>query len=341
VGAQRGVRKIVNQKKRHHFIAQTYLRGFCNQDGKLCVYSKDNPAQPWWAAPESIGFEKYYYSQPMPDGGQDNNRLEDFFSTIEADWPSLASKIERRERHEGGLAQLLQFVLMHRVRVPTARDAVEKMLAESVRMTSRHLYERGKLPPLPPELTFEYLDQHTVISIDPHKSIHAMADLAKGVARIFQWVGFEILENKTDESFITSDNPVIYFDPTVPARAIQPYNINRDRLDIEFMFPITPRFMLWGHSVLKPRSIRHTTHYRDVSDRKFIRRANVLTARFANRMLFSNESRHQQLVRKYAGTSPVVSIAHMTRGRGRAIFAQHVFGKREPKPKWTKRAQGA
>ena len=277
----------------------------------------------------------------MPDGGQDNNRLEDFFSTIESDWPPLVSKIERRERYEGGLDQLLQFALMHRVRVPTARDAVEKMLAESVRMTSRHMYDRGELSPLPPGLTFDYVDQHTVISIDPHKSIHAIADLAKGVTRIFQWVGFEILENKTDENFITSDNPVIYFDPTVPPRAIKPYNINRDRLDIEFMFPITPRFMLWGHSVLKLRSILHATPYREVLDREFVRRANVLAARFANRMIFSNESRHQPLVRKYAGTSPVVSIAHATTGRGREIFAQHVFGKREPKPKWTKRAQRA
>jgi Protein of unknown function (DUF4238) len=135
----------LNQKKKHHYVAQTYLRGFCNPEGKGCVYSKDRPTKSWWAAPETIAFEKYYYSQPLPDGGQDNNRLEDFFSSIEDRWPTLVSKIQHRERHEGGLDQLLLFAMMHRVRVPTARDAAEKMLAESVRMIARHLNDRGEL----------------------------------------------------------------------------------------------------------------------------------------------------------------------------------------------------
>ena len=228
---------------------------------------------------------------------------------------------------------------MHRVRVPTARDAVEKILAESVRMTSRLLNDLGELPPPPPGLTFEYLDQHLVVTIDPHKSIHAMADLAKGVNKIIHAIGFQIIENKTNEGFITSDNPVVYFDPTVPPKFMQPYNISRDRMDIEFMFPITPRFMLWGHSQLKPRSGHYAASYQDLTNKEFVRRANVCTARFANRMIFSSESRHQSLVEKYAGLSPVISVTHLVSKRGRGIVAQSVFGKREPKPKWNRRGR--
>jgi hypothetical protein len=325
----------LNQKKKHHYVAQTYLRGFCNPEGKVCAYSKDRPAQPWWAAPDTIAFENYYYSQPALDGGRDNNRLEDFFCSIEDRWPALVSKVEQRAPHQGGLDRLLQFAMMHRVRVPTARDAAEKMLAESVRMTARHLNEQGKLPPPPPGLTFEYLDQHMVVSIDPHKSIHAMADLAKGFDTIIRAIGFEILENQTDKGFITSDNPVIYFDPTVPSELMQPYNISRTRMEIELMFPITSRFMLWGHSIMKPRPGElYTATYQDVRDKKFVQRANTLAARFAHRMAFGNDDRHQPLVARYAATSPVLSAQHMVTKRGRGLFVQHVFGKREPKPKW-------
>jgi len=285
----------------------------------------------------NLGSYNYYYSQPKPDGGQDNNRLEDYFSSIETGWPSLVSKIERGERYEGGLDDLLLFAIMHRVRVPTARDAAEKMLAESVRMHVRHHNDRGELPPTPPGMTFEYLDQHTVISIDPHKSIHAMANFAQGMNKIIDAIGFEILENQTTEGFITSDNPVIYFDPTVPAGSLQPYNINRNRMEIEFMFPITPRFILWGHSILKPKLGHRATFYRTITDKQFVKRANVLTARFGNRMIFSNEARHQPLVKKYAARSPVVSVTHMKTKTGRGIFVQSVFGQREPKPKWNKR----
>ena len=324
------------EKKKHHFIARTYLRGFRREDGRVCVYSKDKPRQHWWAAPDAVGFENYYYSQSTPDGGQDNNRLEDFFSSIETGWPELVSKIERHEWCLEGLNQLLRFALMHRVRVPTARDAVEKILAELVRMTTRHLNDCGDLPPPPQGLTFEYLDQHLVVKIDPHKSIYAMGDLAKGAARIFRAVGFQIVRNMTNEGFITSDNPVIYFDPVVPLGSMQPYRIVANRLDVELMFPITPRLMLWGHSQQKPPSGGYVTTYRDLTDKNFVRRANVCIARFANRMIFSNQSRHQPLLEKYASLSPVISVDHVELNRGRGIVAQFVFGKRERKPKWDK-----
>jgi hypothetical protein len=330
----------LNQKKKHHYVARTYLRGFCNQEGKVRVYSKDKPAQSWWAAPEAIAYENYYYSQPTPDGGQDNNRIEDFFSSIEDNWPLLISKIEHQERHEGGLEALLRFALMQRVRVPTARDAVEKMLAEAVRMTGRHLNDMGRLPPPPSGFTFEYLDEHAVVSIDPHQSIHAMADLAKGVTKVFNEIGFEILENTTDENFITSDNPVIYFDPTVAPQEMLPYNVSRSRMNIEFMFPLSRRFMLWGHSVLKSAHNQGVTRYRTLSDIEFVKRANVLTVRFANRLVFADNENQGVLVAKYAARSPIVSVTHLQTARGRGVFAQHVFGKREKKPKWTKPIDG-
>ena len=47
-------------------------------------------------------------------------------------------------------------------------------------------------------------------------SLHAMPDLAKGFSIILDQLGFEVLHNKTDVSFLTSDNPVVCFDPTVP-----------------------------------------------------------------------------------------------------------------------------
>jgi hypothetical protein len=178
-----------------------------------------------------------------------------------------------------------------------------------------------------------------VVSIDPHKSIHAVADLAKGVGIIMSAVGFEILENHTSEGFITTDNPVIYFDPTVSQALLEPYNISRERMDIEFMFPMTPRFMLWSHSVMKPGPGRcPTASYQDVRDTEFVRRANLLAVRFANRMIFSNEDRHQLAVERYAGRSPVVSTTHFKTSLGRGIFTQHAFGTRKPKPTWKEKS---
>jgi Protein of unknown function (DUF4238) len=327
----------VTEKKGHHFVAQTYLEGFCNEAGKVRVYWKDDPAKHWWALPESVGFENYYYSQPTPDGGQDNNRLEDLFSSIETNWPAVIAKIRRREHPNNWLDNLLLFALMHRVRVPTMRNAAERMLAEAVRMTARHLNDLAELPAPPAGLTFEYLDKNLKISIDPHKSIHAMLDFAKGVNKIFQIVGYKLIENKTSEAFITSDNPVIYFDPAIPPELMHPYSIDRQRLDVELMFPINSHLMLWGHSKLKRASLS----YQHVTDTKFVKRANILAARFANRMVFSNVAYHQPLIEKYGNLSPVISVTHLETPTGRAVIARFVFGKREPMPKWRARESAA
>jgi hypothetical protein len=320
----------VTEKKAHHFVSQTYIDGFCNEAGKVRAYLKDDPAKHWWASPDTVGFENYYYSQPTPDGGQDNSRLEDFFSSIETTWPSVIAKIRRRESPNNWLDQLLLFALMHRVRVPTMRNAAEKMLAESVRMTARHLNDLGELPTPPAGFTFEYLDKNLAISIDPHKSIHAMPHFAQGVNRIFQSVGYKLIENETAEAFITSDNPVIYFDPTVPPELMCPYSIDRQRLDIELMFPINTRLMLWGHSKLKSTPLS----YQRATNTKFVKRANVIVARFANRMVFSNVAHHQPLIEKYGNLSPVISVIHLETPTGRGVIARFIFGKREPMPKW-------
>ncbi len=327
------------EKKRHHYVAQAYLRPFCNAQGKLCVYSKDKGGEFWFSAPESIAFENHYFSQPTPDGGRDNSRLENAFAKIEATWTPLIEKTMRGEAVEGGISTLINFLLLHRVRVPTARDAHEKMRVALVRATARHLHETGRLPSGPGKLDFEYLERNSVVAIDPHTSIHAMPNLAKGMERVLNVIGYEILENETTEDFITSDNPVIYFDPAVSESAVQPYRIHPGRMQVELLFPMTPRHLFWGHVILRDQFLKKGVFYRGLDDVEFVRRVNRFVTRFSNRFVFSRATGHRELVAKYAGTSPVVEIAHIKTGTGRAIVAQSVFGRREPKPKWTGRAE--
>jgi hypothetical protein len=67
-------------KKRHHYVPKAYLKSFCDDSGKLLVYRKDDPSKAIPLSPDNTAFHKYYYSQPLPDGGKDYNVLEDFFS---------------------------------------------------------------------------------------------------------------------------------------------------------------------------------------------------------------------------------------------------------------------
>ena len=202
------------QKKRHHFVPKAYLKAFANQGGQVLVYRKDNPGRALPARPDTTQFERYYYSQPLPEGGHDNNALEDIFCEVESAWPVLVERLARKESINDDIEPFIQFVALQRARVPAARDAFEAAFAATVKDTMKALVRNGKLSP--PPLGFEDILDKVEVSIDPHQSIHAMPGLIKKIGELFDTVGLAIIHNTSDVPFLTSDNPVAWYDPSIP-----------------------------------------------------------------------------------------------------------------------------
>ena len=136
-------------KKRHHYIPQTYLRHFCDGNERVWVISKDSPDQHFQTKPRAIGLEKYYYSQPTPDGAWDHNTLEDFFSEIEWKWNSIVERWVAEDPANDELESVFEFLSLMRARVPATRDMVELSLADAVMMNMRQLIKKGEIPPPP------------------------------------------------------------------------------------------------------------------------------------------------------------------------------------------------
>jgi hypothetical protein len=123
------------EKKRHHFIPITYLKRFNGNNGKIFAYRKDNPQTALPVRPGAIAFEKYYYSQPLSEGGQDNNTLENYFGTIESKGNPLAERLRTGSKATSDFTisefeSLFIFLGLMRVRVPATRDMVEVSLAD-------------------------------------------------------------------------------------------------------------------------------------------------------------------------------------------------------------------
>ena len=137
--------KKQTNKKKHHYVPVSYLKAFCGKDGELVVYRKDAPTEPFRSRPGEVAFHKYYYAQPLPDGGRDTNRLEDRFSALEGKWPPIVDALAARDMVNDRLGDIFTFVALQRARVPAARDAAEQMLAATVLATARQLEAEGKL----------------------------------------------------------------------------------------------------------------------------------------------------------------------------------------------------
>lgn len=229
------------QKKRHHYVPVSYLKEFVDPKGRIFAYRKDAPEHALHLKPEEIAFERYYYSQPLPDNKQDNNKIEDFFSIIETPWPVLVANFRNRE-------------------------------------TSTH----------------------------------------------------------TGHTFITSDNPVVYFDPDTPEAAAHPYDVKLSKGRIELLFPISPDLMVIGRTEWKRHFSTFGISFFDLFDKSEAKRINRQIARFGYRLIFSNESGHKALVRKYAATSPVLETSVENKKKESLLLFRMKFGTRRKKAKWNR-----
>lgn len=318
-------------KKKHHYVPVSYLKAFCADDGMLQVYRKDDPERPFRKRPDDVAFHKYYYAQPLPEGGRDADRIEDRFSELETKWPVIVERMADETPLNDSLEEIFQFLALQRARVPAARDAAEKMLAAYVMATARQLEADGKAPPPPAGIT-SALD-YAVVSIDPHQSIHAMAHIVRAMGIIFDRVGLRVLHNKTDVEFLTSDNPVAYFDPAIPDDELLPYTIKEDGHAVLLM-PVSPGLMLFGASWDKERFASEGLDSAHLDDVAMVKLLNQQIVRFGYEAIFARGTPEEGLVQAHAARSPVAKAEHFTNNGRQAVWFTNVFGAREPKPKW-------
>ena len=322
----------MQQTKRHHFVPKAYLKAFCDQNGKLLVYRKDGPPEPLHVVPDATQFRRYYYSQPTPDGGQDNNALEAVFSTIESDWPETVAKLHRREDVNDRLENIFQFMSLQRVRVPASRDTAEAVLAQTVKDTMKVMLANGKLPPPPPGL--EDLPNQVQVAIDPHKSIHSMVAMMQGMEKLYSMLGLAAVHNATSRPFLTSDNPVLWFDPSLPFDYQRPYTINPDTGPVFLVFPVSPTLALVGTTEYKEAYGVHGLLHSDVPNETWVDLINAQVCRFGYEAVIAQSRGQEDVVAAYAGVSPVHEAVSLPMAKGMATIHRYVFGPRPVKPKW-------
>jgi Protein of unknown function (DUF4238) len=324
------VEKAMN-KKRHHYVPRAYLNFFCNEEGRVRVYRKDDPRKSIQQSPSNVGFHKYHYSQPLPQGGYDHNTLEDTFSKVERKWSPLVERLEQRADINDSLADLVTFIGLQRVRVPASRDGSEKAAAGMLMSMLRDMDTRGELPPKP-KGSDDVLD-HVQVAIDPHHSIHGIENMLVGIDLVFKQIGISALHNVTDIPYLTSDNPVVWFDPSVPEAEMRPY-VLRPSGPIVLLFPVTPSLMIYGHSCMHDEFLSSGLRHGELSDDDTVMTINRQICRFAYDTVFAQRSGQEPLIYEHADVSPVLETYAFPTGQGEFLVHQFAFGTRKRKPKW-------
>jgi hypothetical protein len=318
-------------KKRHHYIPKSYLKFFCDDAGRILVYRKDDPCNVIQLSPDNTGFHRYYYSQPRPDGEKDHNALEECFSKIEEKWPGIVERLHCRENVDDSLEYIFQFMALQRARVPASRDVTERIHAESVLAAACRLDAAGELPPKPEG--FEDILSRVAVPINPHQSIHAMVPVMQGIGQVFDRIGFCAMHNKTEVPFLTSDNPVIWFDPSVKDADLRPY-VLRPGGPVILLFPVSPSLIIYGDSSRRDQFVSEGLRTAELLNAGLVEAINRQICRFAYQTIFAKKTGQEQLIQEHAALSPTIRFDRIATEEGEIIPFQMVFGKRERKPKW-------
>lgn len=264
---------VMRSNKAHHYISVVYMEGFTDQRGRVQVYRAEKPDAPYSAQPRAIGYENYYYSQKLPDGGQENHRFEDLWSTVETVWPATVAALEAGRMSPAISMNTLGMLSIMRVRIPAARDARAVLMEAGLREEMQELERVGEVP----EGFQRYRGQfHSVpIGINPQRTLEAMFEDFKLVGDLCFRLGFEVLHNRTKQPFLTSDNPVCVYNPRSSVFSRVPYDYSGK---VELIFPLSATMLLKGSLSLRPVNV--ISRHRDVSDTAVISRHNRTISQF-------------------------------------------------------------
>ena len=266
-------------------------------------------------SPEKAAVIKGYYSIDPPGLDIDENAIESLLSLIESHCAPVVRKIQNKEElsseDKEKFSVFLGFML---TRVPQYRNATEDIASKTIKSllmilaSDQEAFERefkayqqqtGRKIEFPIEKIREFILDKESYEVKAHRNVSlAFMDLAIKVAPIFLDMKWSFWEATEDYKYLTSDNPLYYFDRTAPSNA----GVGLINRNIEVYFPVSRDIMFLGfwHNVQGYRR----------SNNSQVKDWNKNTIIFATRFVFSPQYSQgiNKIVQKYINSAPKIEL---------------------------------
>lgn len=321
----------MSHPKEHHTVPRVYLENFTDDDGRLTVYSKRRE-QYLRPTPQKALVRYYYYSQPVDGIDRENHDIETkLLHDLEDAYPALYESLLHKKENVD-LEVLFQTLLMIRSRSPSFREAFELGLADLVDSFRRGLPK----PQVPDEISAKYPDiwNQIVVSIDPHRSLCAMAHYITEYARCIIDCSYAIWHAPKGCEFITSDNPVIWYERSERSvgNVVYPRISNRRT---RVIFPLNKQKILYGR-LRRDREPYLRLDEKELS-RQAMREINELQLGCAWDDVVGNIKLPQESRKKYSLVSPHMKIDHFEDKTNHFILSKTTLAPLRPKHKFKRK----
>lgn len=197
-----------------HYVAETYLKHFTNNEDKVWTYSK-KWLKAYEKSPAAICYELGGSDNPYLDR---DRAIEDYLRPIENNWKNsvrfLASSNDSLS-HEYldakiVVASYMAYLMFH---TPAAVKGGQDQLSASLKSVFKILYSSGHFPPPPAHLKeiIESTMEDLIFSVDP-KFPKALATpkLSNAAERLFK-SPMLVFKNNSERPFLTSDHPLCHW----------------------------------------------------------------------------------------------------------------------------------
>ena len=277
-----------NPKRQHHITPRVYLEGFASKEQPTVVYVFEKARGPRPLPIPVTGVQKDYYAVTRDDGTKDTQTVEDYLAhEIESPANPIIRKIRDRQMPEASeklvlaryISAMMTRVPQHRARQrKTTKTVAEQEKAKWQEAIDQAIVENPAMEEKLQRLRFEALRHIDKFSSDPPDSLFAnsIMDADKYASKIhnMKWVFFI---TKTRQGFITSDNPVFFFESIGL--------VGRDDYEGygEISFPISREIALWASWQQKEERFLLVNEH-------LVREINNRTASTAQRYLYYSTS---------------------------------------------------
>lgn len=307
----------MKKKQRHHYVPRFYLEGFIDPKNVplIWIYEKGNK-NIIKAAAADIAVRKDYYSFTTVSGEKDSETFEDALAELESKAAPLLQKIKNEELltdEEKGVFSF--FVAYTMTRVPNYRQNIEdisggvikKALMVAVSDRARFESDFAKLGKMRGEQQVKKIEDLIKLVLSGQYDIHVhpqfslgMIDIANELAPVFYRMNWAFIRSIDEYKFVTSDNPLYYYDPTHKPKSFDGVGLTNENTEV--CFPLSRDLLLLC-------SWKKYKGYYQVKN-KNVKEINRRTVIYASRFVFSSQKSHgiSILVDKYKKSHPNLII---------------------------------
>lgn len=198
--------------KRQHYIPRFYLSGFASvlRKGQLCVYEKGSQ-NCFFASPENVAHEKYFYAYEDDDGTRDTQVVEKWLAnTIENPANPIINKIRLRQSISPEEKLTLSVYMNVMLKRTPAHRQKAKALLPSVALNLMEQIKRGEGPELPTDAHRDIALKMMERYAEEKPDRFTLPDVSEKIVEVIYNLTWKFFTSPGLSGFLTCDNPIFF-----------------------------------------------------------------------------------------------------------------------------------